>query len=91
MIIELHLPLNEDTLLLAAWEFHNEDIFHNFQKKVVFECQRYQYDIGVSLTHDSTGNLVYVLTGEQEDFEHIQSLLNDFANKNNKQITILVD
>lgn len=88
MIIELHLPINEHLLLLAAWEFSNEELFAIFQKKVEYECKRYKYDIGVALKHDSTGNLVYVLSAEQEDFEHIQSLLNDYANKNN--IIILV-
>ncbi len=91
MIIELHLPLNEDVLLLAAWECNSEEIFNIFQKKLEFECQRYQYDIGVSMKHDATGNLIYILDAESEDFEHIQTILNDFALKNNQKITILVE
>lgn len=91
MIIELHLPLNENLTMLAAWEFNSEDSFNIFQKKIEFECQRYQYDIGLSAKHDATGNIIFVLSAEKEDFEHIQEILNEYANKNSQHVTILVD
>lgn len=91
MIIELHLPVSKDILLLAAWEFNSAEFFAIFQKKIDFECKRYKYHIGLALKHDSTGNIIYILSAEQEDFEHIQNLLNNYANNNKSHITILVD
>lgn len=91
MIIELHLPLNEDVTMLAAWEFKNIEMFNLFQKKIEFECNRYQYDIGLALEHDATGNIVFVLSAEQEDFEHIQKILNEYSLKNEQSIIILVE
>lgn len=79
MILELHFPLTEEETLLAAWETDNQEKFNLLKQKAENICNKYSTHF--RFLHNETGNSLFIISSEKEDYESIQLILNKFCDQ----------
>lgn len=81
MILELHFPINDDETLLSAWETSDMDSFTKLKEKAENLCSKYSSHFQVR--HNDTGNSLFVVSSEKEDYDTIHQILNKYCDNNN--------